>query len=246
MAEPAIRCALVVAGEFHDIDFARLELLKLLSETPSIRTRLFESYEALTALEDLDMLVSYTCNVAADAQTSAWLRSYLERGGRWFALHGTNSVLEFLSDGRVSSPDSAAEFMDLLGSRFIAHPPVGPYQVDIADPDDPLVQGIEPFETNDELYLMEHAPGIEVLLDVGFEGEAPGFEHDQWAHARHPVLYRHKVGAGEVLYLTLGHARGHWDMKPLMDYYPQIERSSWELPVYYELLRRGLNWAAQA
>ena len=32
-------------------------------------------------------------------------------------------------------------------------------------------------------------------------------------------------------------------MRPRMDVYPKVERGSWELPVYYELLRRGLRWA---
>ena len=55
-------------------------------------------------------------------------------------------------------------------------------------------------------------------------------------------MYTKKVGEGEVLYLTLGHCRGHYDMRSLMDYYPQVERGSWELPVFHELLHRGLNW----
>jgi hypothetical protein len=29
-----------------------------------------------------------------------------------------------------------------------------------------------------------------------------------------------------------------------MDFYPQPEKGSWELPVFYDLLRRGLAWAA--
>jgi len=48
-----------------------------------------------------------------------------------------------------------------------------------------------------------------------------------------------------VLYLTLGHCRGHYDMQPLIDWYPHRERGAWELPVYYELLRRGIAWAKQ-
>ena len=51
------------------------------------------------------------------------------------------------------------------------------------------------------------------------------------------------VGQGAVLYLTLGHCRGHHDMRPLMDYYPQVERGAWQLAVFHELLRRGLRWA---
>ena len=31
MSEPAIKAHLVAAGDFHDIDYARLELLKLLA-----------------------------------------------------------------------------------------------------------------------------------------------------------------------------------------------------------------------
>ena len=56
-------------------------------------------------------------------------------------------------------------------------------------------------------------------------------------------MYLHRYGQGEVLYLTLGHCRGKYDMRPLMDEYPVVERCSWELPVFYDLLRRGLRWA---
>ena len=48
-----------------------------------------------------------------------------------------------------------------------------------------------------------------------------------------------------MLYLTLGHCRGHYDMRPLMNWYPEIERGAWKLPVFYELLRRGISWAKQ-
>src|SRR4030095_12948581 len=57
------------------------------------------------------------------------------------------------------------------------------------------------------------------------------------------VMYLHAEGRGEVLYLTLGHCRGPYDMRPLIDVYPRTERCAWESPVYYELLRRGIRWA---
>lgn len=58
------------------------------------------------------------------------------------------------------------------------------------------------------------------------------------------MLYLHHVGEGEVLYFTLGHCRGHHhDMRPLVEWYPRVERGSWELPVFRELLRRGVAWA---
>jgi hypothetical protein len=57
------------------------------------------------------------------------------------------------------------------------------------------------------------------------------------------VFYLHPVGQGEVLYLTLGHCRGHYDMQPLIDYYPAPEKGSWALPVFHDLLARGVEWA---
>ena len=57
-----------------------------------------------------------------------------------------------------------------------------------------------------------------------------------------PVYYINKVENGEVLYLNLGHCRGHYDMQPMLDYYPVVERGSWEVPEYYELLRRGIKY----
>jgi uncharacterized protein len=31
-----------------------------------------------------------------------------------------------------------------------------------------------------------------------------------------------------------------------IDYYPAIERCAWDLPQYYELLRRGIHYCARA
>lgn len=240
-----INCVLVAGGQWHDIDFARLELLKLLAEEVRIRTRVFEDFEHLDALAEADLLVSYTCNVIPSLAAQEALRAWVEGGGRWFALHGTNSLIRLFADGRFGTPEWAPHFMETLGSMFRAHPPIAPYRVEVAAPDHPLVAGIEPFETTDELYLMKTWGDLEVLLDAEYEGEAPGFVEDRWARARHPVFYIQRRGRGAVLYLTLGHCRHHYDMQPLMDYWPTLDRCAWELPVYYELLRRGLRWAIE-
>jgi hypothetical protein len=34
-------------------------------------------------------------------------------------------------------------------------------------------------------------------------------------------------------------------MQPLMDYSPKLERDSRELPVFYDLIRRGLSWVLE-
>lgn len=238
-----LNCVLIAGGKYHDIDFARLELLKLLAEDDRVRVRVFEDYRNLEAIAEADFLVSYTCDVVPALHEQEALRRFVEGGGRWYALHGTNSILRFLADGRVDSPRWAPHFMETLGSMFIAHPPIAPYRVEVADPSHPLVAGIEPFYATDELYLVETQGELQVLLDTEFEGEATGFVEDRWAKARHPVFYLHPLGKGAVLYLTLGHCRGHYDMQPLIDFYPQPEKGAWETQVFYDLLRRGLAWA---
>jgi type 1 glutamine amidotransferase len=240
-----INGVLIAGGKYHDIDFARLELLKLLAEDDRVRVRVFEDYKNLEALEKADFLVTYTCDVTPSLTEQEALRAFVVGGGRWYALHGTNSILRFLSNGLVDSPRWAPHFMETLGSMFIAHPPIAPYRVTVADPDHPLVKGVEPFEAEDEHYLVETYGKLHVLLETEFGGEATGFVEDKWETAKHPVFYLKPIGEGAVLYLTLGHCRGHYDLQPAVDYYPVPEKGSWSLPVFYDLLRRGLTWAKE-
>ena len=239
----SLRAVLVCGGRFHDFDYARLELLKHLGEDPRVRTRVLDDWSRPDALATADFLVSYTCDARPTPEQADALAGFVAAGGRWLALHGTNSILEF--DGaNVKCPRLAPRFMQTLGSQFMAHPPIQPYRVTVSDPSHPLVKGIESFEATDELYLSEFHGPVKTLLETRFSGAAPGFDPVEWTDdVARPVLYLHDVGSGQVLYLTLGHCRGHYDMQPLIDYYPVIERGSWQLPVYHELLRRGLAWA---
>jgi type 1 glutamine amidotransferase len=246
MASAGIKAYLVCGGRYHDMDFARLELLKLLGEHEHIRVRVAENYADTAAIEAADFLVTYTCDVIPPDAEQAALGRFLERGGRWFALHGTNSVLRFVKGKGWDAPREAPRFMRMLGSQFVAHPPIAPYRVEVSDPKHPLVAGIEPFDADDELYLCEYHDGNQALLHTQFKGEARGFTESAWPQDEpRLVLYLRPHGAGTVLYCTLGHCRGHYDMKPLMDFYPTVERGSWKLPVFYELLRRGIRWAAR-
>ena len=235
---------LVVGGDFHDMDYARLRLLSLLAEHERVRTSVASDYASLP--DRFDALVTYTCNVRPSEVDQVAVADWVADGGRWFALHGTNSALDL---GRpVRSPRAFPLFATVLGSQFVAHPPIAPYLVSVTDPDHPLCAGIEPFEVTDELYLSErYDPGDQhVLLHTTFSGEATGFEESSWPDDElRPVAYLRAWGHGEVLYLTLGHCRGHYDMQPHVDWYPTVERGSWELPVFDELLRRGLRWAIE-
>lgn len=236
------RIHLIASGKFHDIDFARLELLKLLAERPELRTSVGVDYRDTEAIAGASLLITYTCDVIPEPHQVEVLRAFLEKGGRWLALHGTNSLLRFDDDGTVLTPDEAPEFMDLLGTQFEGHPPIGAFKVRITDADHPMTRGLRDFNVIDELYLMERRTDIDVLMHTEFSGQCPDYGDRVWEDNEVPVLYERRVGKGGILYLTLGHCRGHHDLAPIRPFNPHPDRCAWNYPVYYELLRRGIGW----
>ena len=58
------------------------------------------------------------------------------------------------------------------------------------------------------------------------------------------MLYTKQQGPGEVVYCALGHCRGKYDMIPIMDEWPTVDRCAWDQPVFYEILRRGIRYCA--
>ena len=243
MSAQPIDVYLIAGGPFHDIDFVRLELLRLLGEHERLRVRVGEDYSDADAIAKARFLMTYTCDVVpTDAQMDG-LRRLLGAGRRWFALHGTNSTLVMDGDRPVRCPPLPEAFRRMIGSQFMAHPPIGRHKVINRRPDHPLVAGIGTFFADDEHYLQEHEPGNEPLLVTRFSGATEMFERSSWAESEHQVMYLREHGGGTVLYLSLGHARGRYDMRPLADRYPFVERGAWNLPVFHELLRRGIRWA---
>jgi uncharacterized protein len=237
----------VVGGRFHDFDFARLEILKLLHAHERVRVKVAEDYSDTAAIAAADALITYTCDVRPNDEEQEALSGYVSSGKRWFALHGTNSFIEWGGDGRVSTPRTAPQLMQLLGSQFIAHPPMGEFEVQITDRGHALVADLDAFKVTDELYLSEMHGSNHVLLHTHFNGRAQrGFAEREWfSDEPRPVLYLHGHGQGEVLYFTLGHCRGRYDMQPYVAEYPNVERCSWESPVFYEILARGIRWATR-
>ena len=248
MAGPAGRldAVLVCGGQWHDFDYARVELLRELGEHEHVRTRVFEDFDCLDALANADLLVTYTCNVRPDAEQQRALVDYVERGGRWLALHGTSSAIDPPDEtGTFRTPRVLGEVATVLGNQFLAHPPIAPYTVEITAPEHPLVAGIEPFEVRDELYVLELHPPLEVLLHARFTGACRGFaEGDVTDDEPRPVLYLRDTGKGTVCFFGLGHCRGRFDVQDLgKDDLGVRDFGSWTVPEYRTILRRCVDWA---
>ena len=127
---------------------------------------------------------------------------------------------------------------------ILSHPPIAPYEVQVTEPAHPLVSDVPSFTVDDELYLCVHHGEQTTLLHTEWTGTTEGFTHSDWQDDPvRPCMHLRPYGEGEVLYLTLGHCRGKYDMQPHIEEYPEPEFGAWKTPEYYELLRRGLRWA---
>lgn len=238
---------LVCGGRWHDFDFARRELLAALGDHPQVKTRVYETYECLPALAVADLLMTYTCDVRPDIEQQQALLEFVARGGRWLALHATNSAIDPPGRGRrrFSTPRVLGEVATVLGSQFLGHPPISPYEVQISQPDHPLVAGVQPFTVTDELYVSELHPPLDVILHARYIGACPGFTegHTDDDEPR-PVLYTRPHGAGLVTYFTLGHCRGRFDLQDqgIADL-GVADRGSWDVREYRTILNRCVRWA---
>ena len=134
MAKAAIDAYFVCGGLYHDIDYARLQLLGLLGEHERIRTRMAEDYRDIEAIRASDFLLTYTVDVVPDETTSLQLRDHVSSGKRWLALHGTNSILRYVKGRGWEAPRESRTFMETLGSQFVAHPPIAPFRVEATQP----------------------------------------------------------------------------------------------------------------
>lgn len=241
-ADSRIDVYLIVNAKYHDTNFARLELLKLLAEQEDVWVHVASDFSDMETLSRCRTLVTYTCDLCPTLDQQQALKTYLESGGRWLALHATNALIDFVN-GKADTPDRAPLFMKLLGSRFVAHPAIAKFTVRIADPSHPLVAGLSEFEAEDEPYYCDYESGTYVLLEASYNQPSTGYVHSDYGTDRdsHPQMYLHHTGAGEVLYLALGHCCGKYDLRPLADVVP-IHRGSWNNPVFYELLRRSIRW----
>ena len=118
--------------------------------------------------------------------------------------------------------DDWPEWRSVLGGTWVwgrsGHPPPGPVQVRISEPDHPLVRGLPDFTLADEVYgNLALEPDVVPLMQATAIGA-----HAGW----HPVLWERRVGIGRVVYGALGH-----------------DATSIAHPVHSRVLARSALWA---
>ena len=119
--------------------------------------------------------------------------------------------------------NTAYQFM--VGGQFVEHPGgIIDYTVHISRGDDPVMSGINDFSMHSELYYMHVDPSNRVLATVTCSGGVyPWIEGVVM-----PTVWKRVYGAGRVFYSALGH-----------------EAHDFDVPEAFEIMKRGMLWAAR-
>ena len=98
----------------------------------------------------------------------------------------------------------ATEFQYMVGGQWVAHPGNDgvTYEVNIADVDDPIIEGLHDFTVCTEHYFMHVDPGNKVLATTNFGDTIM------------PVAWTKMYGKGRVFYCSLGHVAQVFEQDP--------------------------------
>jgi uncharacterized protein len=268
MAETKYGRAHLVAGGFppgsmggHDHDYARLRLLELLAERdiPASVDNDFADIEKWLPVSRL--LITYVAGPYPDAAQCRGIEHWLKAGGRWLGLHGTSGGRAERVEGMRMRRTVKTEHHALLGSRFLTHPPICEFRVEVSAVESPLTRGLgKSFVVEDEPYFIElQDPGsTQILLTADYGPGAASVTNGLYASdtslqpdGRTRVLgYTRSVGDGGVTYFALGHChnpaiRAARPANPA-DTTPPTFRAPWETDAFITLLRNGIAWGVGA
>ena len=260
MTEKKFPRAHVIAGGFppgssagHDHDHARLRLLGLLAErdVPASVANDFADIEKWLPVSRL--LITYVAGPYPDAAQCRAMRTWLEAGGHWLALHGTSGGRAQRVEGVSQRRTVKTEHHALLGSFFLLHPPQCRFRVDVRDGEHPLTRGLgKSFEVDDEPYFIElQDPGSTRILltaDYGSGVVSPSLatlyasDTSLLPDGRTRVIgYTREVGNGGVTYFALGHCHNPYSREGRRDPTDgRPFRGSWENEAFMVLLRNAI------
>jgi type 1 glutamine amidotransferase len=191
-------------------------LANQLRQDPRLQVSVVEDPEFLgqAALHNFDAVVMHWMNWEKPSPGPA-VRENLRR----FVEGGKGMVLVHFACGAFQD---WPEFRNLAGRvydpKLPPHDPRGPFAVEITKASHPVTKGLEPFETDDELYTCL-AGDRPILVLATARSKVTGKDE--------PMAFTFPCAQGRVFHSPLGH-----DVKAL------------SVPAVGELFRRGTAWAA--
>ena len=248
----------------HDMDYARLQLLQKLQAESQLAVTVANDFQDLERwLPGTELLITYVAGPYPAGTGNEALSSWLQAGGRWFALHGTSGgkAVKTEHEGRPVKKMVKGEHHQTLGCFFLNHPPLSEFQVSVTG-DHAVTQGLpEMFSAQDELYLIElqdpDASRILLTTELAKDPSPPGFgffydeDTSLRADGKTRVLgYARDVGRGEVVYVGLGHCHtGRTNGQSAVDaslqpdgIMPAEFHGVWETDAFALLVQNAIAW----
>lgn len=264
MAEKTFPRAHLITGGYppgsaagHDHDYARLRLLTLLAEGDVAASVANDFADIAKWLPVSRLLITYVAGPYPDAAQCSVIQTWLAEGGHWLGLHGTSGGRAERVEGVRQRRTVKTEHHALLGSRFLTHPPLCKFRVDVRDASHPLTQGLgSAFEVEDEPYFIElqDPASTKILLTADYGARAVsdsidklyGSDTSLQSDGKTRVLgYTREIGRGAATYIALGHCHNpaSREGRPADGTTPLIVRGAWESSAFTTLLRNTIAWA---
>ncbi len=130
----------------------------------------------------------------------------------------------FVSHFAVANVQEWRDSIDIYGAMWVSgkstHDAYHQFRVDVADEGHPIVEGVKPFVTNDELYFnLLMRPDMHVIMTA---------DQERFGHTvQEPILMTHYFHNARCVYFALGH-----------------DIASTQAPEYRKIIVQSIEWAA--
>lgn len=217
--EPGSVKALIITGcnqSQHNWKETTTAVQEVLKSDPRFEIRVIEDPAFLEspALAGYNVVILNFADAEADAlgdKARTNLQQLVEAGKGLVVLHHASAAFG-------KAPDYAKLAGRVWKEGVSGNDPKGTFRVEVLKTENPIVKGLDPYDTDDELYYsLEGDQAIEVLATA--KSKITGRDE--------PMAFIFPLGQGRVFHMTLGHDA------------PAIH-----VPGSAELLRRGSAWAA--
>jgi len=195
-------------GYVHDNIPASIEMLRRLCAENQIAMDATADASAFTYdnLKRYKVLVFSNTNNELfdnDEQKTA-LQRFIRAGGGFVGIHSA-----------CGSERQWPWFWSLLGGKFVRHPKLQPFVVNVRDRQHPSTAHLgASFQWTDEFYLLDHLePGLHVLLSAD-RAQLDDVNKDKYSgeqiDGQSPLAWCHEFEGGRAWYTALGHQKEHY------------------------------------
>jgi hypothetical protein len=215
--EGPVKCLMMGMGPHGEVTMTNV-LEDITANYPTVEITASENIEDLKIenLKNYDVLLMNQIKVEGGNPPD-----YVKEGIVQFLQEGGGLVVTHFA---VANVQEWRDSIDIYGAMWVngksTHGPYHEFSLDIKDEAHPILEGIKPFTTNDELYFnLLMRPDMNVIMTA---------DEERFGHTvAEPMLATHYVYNARCVYFALGH-----DVK------------SCEPPEYRQILVQSVEWAA--